>query len=185
LRQVSVEARLIPSAVTLGTVVVEGKTMDRALWLSGYYKRKMLGDGVFFDPERMRVTAANLSTIVREVPQVDVQTMAGGVRVPFRHVPAGIVGRVPCPLNVFVDGKFIPWATTVGIDNVIAQQDVKAMEVYPARIPGWLRGGGTQSISVNAGFSIGGIEMGSANIECGAILLWSKTVEEARADAKR
>jgi hypothetical protein len=181
LREVSIEARLIPSAVTLGTIVVEGKTLDRALWRDGYYKRKSLGDGVFFDPERMNKTAANLSTLMQEVPRVQIQTMRGGVRVPVARRMAGIGGAVLCPLNVFLDGKYIPWATQVGIDDVIAQQDVKAIEVYPARIPASLRPGGAGSQSASSGFSIGGVEMGSANVECGAIMLWSKTVEEARA----
>jgi hypothetical protein len=181
LREVSIEARLIPSAVRLGTVVVEGKSMDRALWQSGYYKRKTLGDGVFFDPERMNRTAANLSTLMQEVPQVQIITKRGGVRVPAARMASGVGGAVLCPLNVFLDGKFIPWASQTGIDEVIAQQDVKAMEVYPRRIPTSLRPGGAGSHSVGSGFSIAGVEMGSANIECGAIMLWSKTVEEARA----
>jgi hypothetical protein len=184
LREVTLEARLVPSAVTLGTVVIEGKTMDRQLWQSGYYKRKTLGDGVFFDPERMRHTAASLSTIMQEVPQVQIQTARGGARIPMGKRGAGIGGQILCPLNVFLDGHYIPWASQVGIDDVIAQQDIKAIEVYPRRIPSSLRAPGG-SVSVGSGFTIAGIEMASANIECGAILLWSKTVEEARADAKR
>lgn len=179
LREVSVEARLVASAVALGTVVIEGKTMDRQLWQSGYYKRKTLGDGVFFDPERMRMTAANLSTIMQEVPQVRIQVSRGGARVPVARV-FGVI----CALNVFLDGQYLPWATEVGIDNVIAQQDVKAIEVYPRKMPAWLRGG-TGTASNAAGITVNGVTMGGANIECGAILLWSKSVEEARADAKR
>jgi hypothetical protein len=177
---VTIEARLIPSAVTLGTVVVEGKSMDRQLWQSGYYKRKTLGDGVFFDPERLQHTAANLSTLMQEVPAVQIMTTRGGARIPVAKVGGGISGPVMCALNVFLDGQFLPWATQAGIDDVIAQQDVKAIEVYPRRIPASLRGG-TGTASAGAGFSIAGIDMASANIECGAILLWSKTIEEAKA----
>ena len=180
LREVSIEARLVPSVVALGTVIVEGKTLDRQLWQNGYYKRKTLGDGVFFDPERMKQTAANLSSILQEVPQVLVQSTRGGTRVAMARSFGGVSMSDLCPLSVFVDGEYFPWADEVGIDDIVAQQEVKAMEVYPRRLPASLRG--SAGPRVGAKLTPKGVIAGGT--DCGAVLLWTKSIEEMRAERR-
>jgi hypothetical protein len=81
-------------------------------------------------------------------------------------------------LNVFLDGQYLSWAAQVGIDNVVAQGDVKAIEVYsrPSEVPNAITGIG--------GFGSGGVAISSpgsvSGIECGVILLWTKPVGEEK-----
>jgi hypothetical protein len=176
----TIAVTIVPNAVELGTIVIEGKTLDRDLWTKGFYARQKLGRGHFFTPEQMKHTSISLSSLMSEIPSVTVLTTRGGVRIPAAQLPGGVRGPRACALNVFLDGQYLSWATQVGIDNVIAQGDIKAIEVYsrPSEVP--------NAISGIAGFGSGGVAIsnpGSASGgECGVILLWSKPVGE---DAKK
>ena len=175
---VTIAVMMVPNAVTLGTIVVEGKTLDRDLWMKGFYKRKDLGRGYFFTPEQMAHTKISLSTLMSEVPSVSLATLRGNTRVPVARVGAGVAGPRYCAMNVFLDGQYLSYATQMGIDNVIAQQDVKAIEVYnrPSEVPHTISGiGGFGS----AGVAISNPAFAGAGFgECGVILLWSKPVVE-------
>jgi len=175
---VSIAVTMVPNAVSLGTIVIEGKTLDRDLWTKGFYKRKDLGRGYFFTPEQMAHTKISLSSLISEVPSVSIRTLRGGTRVPLAQVGGGIGGPRYCPMNVFLDGQYLSYAPQMGIDNLIAQQDVKAIEVYnrPSEVPNaidGLGGFGSSGVAIsNPAFAAGGMS------ECGVILLWSKPVAE-------
>ncbi len=181
---VSVRARLVPAGVTLGTVVVEGKTMDKDLWEKGFYDR-MNGAmiGTFFTPERLAHNAVNVSTLISEVPRVQMIRGPGRVAVPMAPYKNG---TEYCTLSAVIDG--MPFSSSVvgqiGIDNLVNVREVKAIEVYlrAGRIPNVLAGrGGTQSTgaAMNStpgalGGSSGGAFGGSDGVECGTIVVWTK-----------
>jgi hypothetical protein len=170
-------------AVTLGTVVVEGKTMDKDLWEKGFYKR-MNGAmiGTFFTPERLAHSSVNLSTLVSEVPRVRMNVGRGGVAIPTAPYKNG---TEYCTLSLILDGVAFSssFVAQMGIDNLVSSRDVKAIEVYlrAGRIPNVLSGrGGTQSIG--GGMSMtpsvlsgsGGCFGGSDGVECGTIVIWTR-----------
>jgi len=181
-RAVSIESTLTPNETTLGTVIIEGKKLDRALFENGFYDRQKKSDGHFFPPERMEKTAASLSTLMNEVPSLRVARSRGGVSIPMGVGGHGMGGPIYCRLNVFLDGTYLPWATEAGIDAVVAEQDVKAIEVYsrPESVPRQIRGtAGAQS--VGGPRSGGGEGLGPGSVNCGAILIWSKSPAEQSA----
>jgi hypothetical protein len=175
---VTIAVTMVPNAVSLGTIVIEGKTLDRDLWMKGFYKRQDMGRGYFFTPQQMAHTKISLSTLMTEVPSVALMTLRGNSRVPVARVGGGVGGPRYCAMNVFLDGQYLSWATQVGIDNVIAQQEVKAIEVYnrPSQVPNaisGIAGFGSGGVAIsNPGFAAGGLG------ECGVILLWSKPIVE-------
>lgn len=153
---ISVAATLARSAVTLGTIVVEGKTLDKGLWENGYYKRKDLGFGTFFDPERLARNAAPLSTIIQEVPLLEVERRRGRTSI-VKHRTSG------CVLPIILDGVHQKWAAGFGLDDVITPGHVKAMEVYshPSQVP----------------MAVLGLSSLSPGGTCGVIVLWTKDFE--------
>ena len=179
---VSVAATLVPNTTTvLGTVVIRGKAVDRDLLANGFYKRATSAQGYFFSPERMQKTQVSIGTMLNEVPQLRLGRTKGNVVVPMAAGSTGTVGTLYCKMDVFLDGVFVPWATETGIDDVVAQYDVKAVEVYPreSSIPPQLRGvAPTQTVAqLNDLGTIRaeGQPLGTGNVQCGAILLWTKS----------
>ena len=181
---VSIRARLEKAAVTLGTVVVEGRTMDKELWDKGFYKR-MSGPniGTFFTPERL-AHSGSISTLIAEVPRVKMSVRRGGVAVP----KAPYKGTDYCTLSAIIDGVAFSSSLVdqVGIDNLVNVTEVKAMEVYltAGRIPNALAGrGGTQATANGntatagaAGSGAGGMGFGGSDgVECGTIVMWTKS----------
>lgn len=90
-RGVSIAAKMTPNETTLGTVVIEGKKVDLALFQNGFYTRQKNADGYFFPPERLEKTAAALSTMMNEIPSVKVAHLRG------RNKDAGRVNLSPSP----------------------------------------------------------------------------------------
>ena len=178
-RGVSIAARMTPNETTLGTVVIEGKKVDLALFQNGFYTRQKNADGYFFPPDRLEKTAASLSTMMNEIPSVRVAHVRGAA-IPMAVGGHGMNGPIYCRMNVFLDGTLVPWAKEDGLDAVIAEGDVKAIEVYsrPESIPNQIRGiAGSQA--VGSQITAGGRGAGSVN--CGAILIWSKSPTEQSA----
>jgi hypothetical protein len=175
---VTIAVTMVPNPITLGTVVIAGKTLDRDLWMKGFYKRQHLGRGYFFTPEQLARTSTSLSTLISEVPSVTLAVGRGNTRVPLARAGTSVFGPRYCAMNVFVDGQFLKFAAEEGIDNVIAQRDVKAIEVYSraSQVPnaiGGIAGFGTSGVAIsNPAFAAGGTS------ECGVILLWSKPFGE-------
>ena len=174
--------KLVPLATQLGTIVIEGKRMDRALWNTGFYQRRDRGTGHYFDAEYMKRFNTSLGGLLENVASVRVErgpSHQGGRGGP---VPMGrLANGNLCPLNVFVDGNHIPWASMTGIDDVISRDDVLAMEVYPraSEMPATIVGRGGASGGMGS-FNLQGatVHSGGGFVECGAILIWTKPFEE-------
>ena len=174
LRSMTVAAVLTPAAVSLGTIVIEGKTLSQDLWKNGFYRRRDLGMGFFFDPERMARAGMNVSTVVSDAPGIRIARGPAG-----KAVPTARSGTNYCALNIYLDGNYLPWASEVGIDNVIAPGDVLAIEVYPraSQVPMSFSSG--KSTTDNSGMTKGGISLDGGAIDCGVIMIWSKPLGEA------
>jgi hypothetical protein len=180
-RGVSIAAKMTPNETTLGTVVIEGKKVDLALFQNGFYTRQKDADGYFFPPERLAKTAASMSTMMNEIPSVKV-AYSHGAAIPMAVGGHGMNGPIYCRMNVFLDGTYVPWAKSDGLDAVIAEQDVKAIEVYtrPESVPNTIRGvAGAQSVASQV--TTGGRGLGAGSVNCGAILIWSKSPAEQSA----
>jgi hypothetical protein len=169
---VTIAATLSPAVVELRTVVVEGKKLDLDLWQNGFYTRERRGSGVFFSPERLQRSGASVSTLMQEVPSVQVRGRPGAM-IPVARTADG-AGF--CPMDIFLDGTHVRWATEVGIDNLIARENVRAIEVYnrPGMMPAAFTGPGRGQASSAYAMSERG-PVGGSFKECGAILIWSKS----------
>ena len=52
---VHLAVKLVPAAVQLGTMIIEGKAVDKSLWQTGFYQRQNTGMGKYFDTEFMKL----------------------------------------------------------------------------------------------------------------------------------
>jgi hypothetical protein len=190
-------AKMVEQATNLGTIVVEGKTYDQDLWNNGFYKRSKGAFGTFYGPELLEKTAATLSGIVSMAPNVRLVRLGNRVMVP---VSRNADATDACQMNVYLDGVFQRWAADEGIDNIIAREDVKAVEVYSrdSEIPASLLGIGIRresegvnmvmrlqdstATSMPTGPSGQGFTSGKS---CGAILLWTRMPQKPVADSTR
>ncbi|HEX2600676.1 MAG TPA: carboxypeptidase regulatory-like domain-containing protein [Gemmatimonadaceae bacterium] len=181
---VSIRARLLPVAVAIGTVVVEGRVLDKDLWDKGFYKR-MNGatTGTFFTPERLANSSVNVSTLISEVPRLRIAQGRGGVAIPKAPYKGG---SDYCTLSAVIDGVAFSssFVDQVGIDNLVNISEVKGIEVYlkAGRIPNMTVGrSGTQSIANGMNSSVGaeagsqGVAFGGSDgVECGTIIVWTR-----------
>lgn len=175
-RRVDVAIRLEPSVVELGTVVVEARRLSVQLMKVGYYTREKSGMGTYFGPDYLRRHGGSYAGLFAEVASVNVARSSNGVTIPMGPVD-GLGSQ--CPLRVFLDGTFIPWATQTGIDGVISKDELLAVEVYPRAgdVPARVGGLGS-TVNVEGEASVAGVPVkGTGNMNCGAILLWSKPFE--------
>lgn len=174
--RVELLVRMVPAAVELGTITVEGRTMDTRLWQSGFYERQKVGSGTFFDPEFLARHRGTIDGLVREAPGVRVDRDRYG-----RSVARGRFGGGWCSLNVFIDGVYVRWANDVGIDQLLSRQEVLAVEIYPrgtqvpATLAGYTAAGG--GVMLSPGGTGGGASGGS---DCGVISFWTKPIGEER-----
>jgi hypothetical protein len=172
---VHLAVKLVPISVQLGTIIVEGKRLDKTLWQTGFYKRQNTGRGTYFDDQMLKHYQASIATLIGTVSSVYLERANNGTAVALGRLPNGS----SCALSVFVDGNFLSWAGTMGLDDVVNRDDVLAIEVYPraSEMPstisglGGASGGGTvgtvnlQGAAMQSGLTFG---------ECGAILIWTK-----------
>lgn len=200
----ALDVELQPNAVQLGTVVVEGRAYDRALWTQGYYQRRGAGSGHFFDPDYLAgFGGSTLGSLMREVPRIDLYRTREG-----EFAFGRIAGRA-CRMNVFVDGEFARYAMPasrddpgLGLDQVIARADVHAVEVYPTvnmvpheftRIGPSTQSGqvderrGVQQAGGRYARRVDDLPEALNDAACGAIVIWSKPFMERRlaADSAR
>lgn len=150
--RVELAVKLVPTAVQLGTIVIEGEPMDLQLWRSGYYTRERAGLGTYFGPEHLMRHGGSLGNLLREAPSV---TIEGSVN---REVVLAQVGMRTCELEVLLDGVLVKSASSFGgLSAIVNKQDVLAIEVYTSRagIPA----------SLPRGAIVG---------ECGVIAIWTK-----------
>jgi hypothetical protein len=172
--------KLTPLAIQLGTIVVEGKRLDKTLWQTGFYQRQQTGNGHYFDDDYFRRHQASLGTVVTEVPKVFLERKNNGTAIALGTTANG----TGCLLSVFVDGHLISWADQ-GLDAVVNRDDVLAMEVYahasqmPARIAGK---GGMNGVGLIGTVNLRGLTLaqGPTTGDCGAILIWTKPLQTKR-----
>jgi len=176
-RRVDIAIRLEPSIVELGTVVVEARRLSTRLMRVGFYQREKLGLGTYFGPDYLAKHGGSFGSLMSEVPSVGVARRSNGLAIPMG--PAGGLGG-QCPLRVFLDGTYIPWAAQVGLDGVIAKDEVLAVEVYPraAEVPARVSGIGAAVGAEGEAAAPGGVPIrGIGSVDCGAVLIWSKPFE--------
>jgi len=176
--RVNLAVKLVPIVQELGTMVVEGKRLSKALWQTGFYKRQDGGRGAYFDDSYMKNFKASIATLVGTVSGVNVDRASNGVARAYGKLPNGSL----CPLSVFVDGNYISWANQLGIDDIINRDDVLALEIYPraSEMPSRIAGIGGMSGVGNIGtVNIQGasVQGGGTFAECGAVLIWTKPLD--------
>lgn len=160
LKVISVLAKLVPTAVALGTIVIEGERLSLALQKNGFYKRRNLGIGTFFDEKRL-ARAAALSHVVRDAPGVRVENRRGGA-IPLARDGTSILGPRYCAMSVMLDDVYLPWANDVGLDGIAESRDLAAIEVYR---------------SPNIPLAVSG-KVPPRKLGCGLIMLWSKIISD-------
>jgi hypothetical protein len=171
---VSVAVRMTPSDVTLGTIVVAGEKVDARLWKSGFYHRQKLGSGTFFAPDYLEHHGSSLSGLIAEVPGVRVQR-----DIRARATAIGHFGGKECPMNVFIDGTLARWANDVGLDAVLAKDEILAVEVYPRAsfVPSVLVGSSSDASGIGGAAGSGSstrLTSQGQRSDCGAIFFWTK-----------
>lgn len=173
--RVELAVKLVPAAVELGTIVVEGRAMDTRLWQTGFYDRQKSGFGTHFGPEKLGRYGATLSALMSEIPSARVVSGNFGSGVAYGPSMAGGY----CPLNVFIDGVFIRWAPEIGLDQLVDRNEILAVEVYPrvTEMPSVLsRTVGPVDGAVGGAVpSAGGVSLvGVSSVDCGALIVWTK-----------
>jgi hypothetical protein len=183
----------------LNEIVVEGQAFDRALWDRGFYRRRKVASGMFFDPDALEhFGGSGLGSLVRQAPRVDVRRIDNA-----DHAFSAIAGRA-CRMNVFIDGMFqrvaMPGPTGsegMGLNELIGFHEIAAVEVYPraSSVPTqFMRMGppaGPQGLSSHAIPLPGGMKSGSPSqgenqdAACGAIVIWTKSPQNAKLDTPR
>ena len=168
-------ATLVPTVVELGTIVVEGRTMERTLWRNGFYDRQRAGHGTYFDPEKL-AQHPSVVTALQMTPSVQVMRTPDG-----RAIALGRSGAKFCTLAVYIDGVLVRSASDIGLEMLVLPGDVLAMEVYPraVHVPNTLRSagpsdGGGGLPSPGSGAVSGG------PVDCGAVVLWTKPFDDVR-----
>ena len=174
--RVELAVNLVPSAVELGTIVIEGRQLSTHLHRNGFYDRQRRSFGKLFGPEEIERSATPLTGFLYQVPNVRIRRERGGAAVAYGSAGAGR----QCPLNVYLDGILIRWAGEAGLDNIINRQDILAIEVYPRAtlLPSSLgrTGQGTSSVG-GLGSPGGGAGLsGVSTSDCGALVIWTKPI---------
>lgn len=171
-RGVELAVTMVPAAVQLGTIVIEGRQLNNRLWQNGYYDREKRGIGTRFGPDYLERFGGTMAGLLGQTPSVSLARDPQG-----RLVALGRQGGRECPLNVFLDGILLRWANEVGLDAIVNMKDVLAIEVYPretdapfafsaASWSGTTASGGLPS--AQSGASAGTTAM------CGSLLIWTK-----------
>jgi len=163
--EIRIGVRLEPSAVQLGTIVVNERRLSKELLRSGYLQRERAGIGTFFDEKKLGRMGHTYTGVLGAVSGVDIQFGNFGSVIALGKINTGM-GRGSCVMDVFLDGMYVPWAAELGLNSVIPKRELLAVEVYP------------RAALVPARFKRGG------RVECGAIALWSKPFDLADGDVR-
>ncbi len=128
--------RVAPVPVELDPMAVIVRRQNNRLGKVGFYKRKRFSMGYFFDPEKVRDEHPFVTTdLLRQVPGVYLVTQGGGIGyVPQTRTLASLrpgSWQGGCTMKVVVDGVDFPLDMGFTLDDVVAAQDVLAVEVYP------------------------------------------------------
>lgn len=160
---IRIGVRLEPSAVQLGTVVVNEQRLSTMLLKDGFYDRMKLASGHFLDEEKLRGRGHTYTAVLSGIPGLDFRFGSFGAVIPLGPASGGMSSS-KCALNVYLDGFYIPWASEVGLNNLVTPSELLAVEVYlrPSQVPPRFQRAG---------------RLGGAGSLCGAIVLWTKPFE--------
>lgn len=143
---------------------LEGRAAGMSAELRGFYERRERGGGHYFTHEDIgRMHARLVTDIVRRVPGVRVEPLAGpmGTSYVIRMQRAtGMSGGRPCPVVYFVNGVPFSIAAEIGINSYFRADEIAAMEVYS----------GTSQLPPQFSLS-------TRNTRCGVIALWTHAGE--------
>jgi hypothetical protein len=147
---VSVDVKMVTAAVELGTIRVEGKTMDLLLFRKGFYSRMGKQAGKFVTPEQVSgFAAANISQVIDGLTGIKVARDRQG-----RGTPLGKIGAMDCALVVYLNGSRL--AADIGpLDQFVNPRMVRAIEVYVRRAET-------------------PIEFQTSGEACGSLVIWTK-----------
>jgi len=127
--------RVAPVPVELDPMAVTVRREDARLRKVGFYKRKRFSMGYFFDPERVRDEHPFVTTdLLRQLPGVYLVMQGGTGYLPQTRMLASLrpgSWQSGCTMKVVVDGVDFPLDMGFTLDDVVAAQDVLAVEVYP------------------------------------------------------
>jgi hypothetical protein len=184
----------------LNEIVVEGQSFDRALWDLGFYHRRKVASGTFFDQDAIEHFGGDgVGSLVRQVPRVDVRRIDNA-----DYAFSTIAGRA-CRMNIFIDGMFqrvaMPSQTGrsegVGLNELIGFREIAAVEVYPraSSVPiQFMRMGpaagpqgiSSQQIPLPGGLKLPRTSQGeNQDAACGAIVIWTKSPGNSKPDTTR
>jgi len=157
--QVRLGVQLEPSAVQLGTVIVNERRVSTVLFRSGFLRRQSAGFGTHYDADRLQDFTGTWASLFTSTPGTDVRDGPMGAIIPTGTKSGGL-GGMKCPLNIFLDGMFVPWAFETGINGVLPKEELLAIEIYP-----------DMSVVPAQFLKTDGQGPGE---RCGAVLLWSR-----------
>lgn len=153
--------RVAPVPVALDPMAVTVRREDARLRKAGFYKRERFAMGYFLDPEKVRDEHPFVtSDLLRQVPGVYLvmQPLGFGYIPQTRMLASLRPGRWQggCTIKVVVDGVDFPLDMGFTLDDVVAAQDVLAVEVYPHH-------------GIGAPIQYRGLDSG-----CGIVMIWTK-----------
>lgn len=148
-RTVELEVELVPRAIRVEPLTVDVTIRPRGLEREGYFDRRRLGFGTYFDPAE--VDGMSLAGMLREVPGLRLAPMRGSA---FRHRPYFTRGARTCPPTLVVDGMYVR-LRGMAIEDMVDRHNVLAMEVYrPGNTPGQFQY--------------------TFHRDCGAVVIWTR-----------
>ena len=91
----SIDVTMTPNQQLLRTIVVKGEAYDKDLWANGFYHRRKVASGSFFDPDFLAHFGGDgLAFVMHEVPRVDI------MRKGDRDYAFSTIGGNRCRMNV-------------------------------------------------------------------------------------
>lgn len=139
------EVRLAAEAIPLEpiTVVARSQSSLTDIALQGYYDRRdygrRTGIGRFYDRGEIRERGTRMTDVLRRVPGLRVITdsLRNEIITITGNSVSSLRGSGICPVNLYLDGFFLPMDGFSSIDRFVPIETVEAIEVYrrPAEMP--------------------------------------------------
>jgi hypothetical protein len=154
---------VLGEAQALAVVKVEGK-LDGGLSKIGFTDRKDVGMGIFFSPDQIeKIHPLLLTDVMRATAGIRVAPGANGTML---QATRGAQGTSDACLNIFIDHARFEQANPGDVDAAIPTVDLGAIEFYPSP-------------------STTPPEFNVAGRGCATLLIWSKTMLQARMNGSK